>query len=127
MAIKDTQTKRLSSARFEKTEYTLTAISQIKDYAPARKEFGADKVSTHTDTLRKTREAEIAAENALSKARDAATKAEWDAYNFSLVAAEQVMGQYGSSSDEYASLGYKKKSEYKRSAPGSKAKTTLKP
>lgn len=122
MAIKDTQSKRLPAARLEKARFTLTAISQLRDYAPHRKEFGADKVIFHQDALRLSREAEIAAENALAKARDAAAKAEWDAYNFSITTAEQVMGQFGSSSDEYSSLGYKKKSEYRKSAPGSRTK-----
>lgn len=107
-----------------KAHFTLTAISQLKDYKPHRTDFASDKISFHQDLMRTAREQEIAAENALAKARDAATKAEWDAYNFSLAAAEQVMGQYGSSSDEYASLGYKKKSEYKKTAPGKKAKST---
>lgn len=120
MAVKDTQTKRLPATKLERSQYALTAISQLKGYSPLRQEFSADKVNVHNEAIRRTREAEIAAENALSKARDAAIKAEWDAYNFSLVAAEQVMGQYGSNSDEYASLGYKKKSEYKKSTPGAR-------
>lgn len=120
MPIKDTEARRISPTKLQKTKDTLTAITQLTDYAPARKDYGADKVAAINKSLTDTRVTEVAAENALAKARDAAAKAEWAAYNFTLTAAEQVMGQYGSSSDEYASLGYKKKSEYKKSTPGSK-------
>ncbi len=127
MAIKNTQSKRMHSDRLEKANLTLIAISQLTSYAPPRAEFGRDRVIGHQDAVRAARAAEIAAENAYEKARDAAIKAEWDAYNFSLAAAEQVMGQFGSNSDEYASLGYKKKSEYKKTAPGAaKAKAAAK-
>lgn len=121
MPVKDTQARRISRARLQKTQDALTAVTQLKDYNPQRKEYGPTQTAAIQQALKDAREAELAAENALAKARDAAAKAEWAAYNFSLTAAEQVMGQYGSSSDEYASIGYKKKSEYKKRVRGSRA------
>ncbi len=122
MPVKDTQAKRLSPARLAKTTNALTAITQLKDYNPSRKDYGPDQTKAIQKSLKDAQDAELAAQNALDKARDAAAKSEWAAYNFSLTATEQVMGQYGSSSDEYASLGYKKKSEYKKGAPKKAAK-----
>lgn len=120
MAQKDTQTRRITAAKLQKAKDALTALSQLTDYNPQRKEYGPEKVRTMADTLKAASDAELAAQNALNKARDAAAKAEWDAYNFVQGAAEQVVGQYGSSSDEYASIGYKKKTEYKKTIPGRK-------
>ncbi len=121
MPVKNTEAKRVPAAKLDKTRTGLTALGQITGYNPQRKEFGADKVAGLNKTLSDTSAAEIAAKNALDKARDAAAKAEWDAYNFMQGAAEQVMGQYGSDSDEYASIGYKKKSEYKKTIPKKKS------
>ena len=57
---------------------------------------------------------------ALATARDAATAAEWDFHNFMLAVKEQIIAQYGKSSDQSQSLGLKKKTEYK--TPGRKVK-----
>ena len=46
----------------------------------------------------------------------AAAAAEWDFHNVMLAVKEQVVAQYGKSSDQVQSLGLKKKSEYKAPA-----------
>ena len=120
MTQKDTQTRRIPPLRLQKATEALTTLSKLRDYNPQRPEYNKEKGLELQDRLRKSREEELAAEHALDKARDAAAKAEWDIYNFMLGAAEQVIGQYGTSSDEYAALGYKKKTEYKRTAPKTK-------
>ncbi len=114
MPVKNTEAKRISPAKLVKATTSLTAITQLKDYNPQRKDYGPTQAAAIQKGMKDAQDAELAAQNALDKARDAAAKAEWAAYNFSLTATEQVMGQYGSDSDEYASLGYKKKSEYKK-------------
>jgi hypothetical protein len=116
MPVNKTEAKRLEPAKLQKANDGLTALGQISDYNPQRKEYGGDKIKGLTDVLKLTGEAEIAAKNNLDKARDAASKAEWAVYDFMHGAAEQVQGQYGSDSDEYASIGYKKKSQYKKPA-----------
>jgi len=57
-----------------------------------------------------------------TSARNAATAAEWEFHNFILGVKEQVIAQYGKSSDELQALGLKKKSEYK--APGARKKAS---
>ncbi len=118
MAQKNTQARRLTKAKLAKTDAALTAIKQLPNYKPQRTAFGPTQNVAMMTSLQAAQDAEQQALSAYNAARDAANKAEWDAYNFSLTAAEQVMGQYGSDSDEYASLGYKKKSEYKKTQPG---------
>ena len=117
MPQKDTQSRRIPPLRLQKATDALTTLSKLSNYNPQRAEYNLDKIVDLQDKLKKTHDAELAAEKALDKARDAAAKAEWDVYNFMQGAAEQVIGQYGTSSDEYAALGYKKKTEYKRAAP----------
>lgn len=121
MPVKNTQAKRLGPAKLAKANTGLTALLQLKDYSPQRQEYSAAKATNTAAAYKKADDEFIAAQNALDKARDAANKAEWDVYNFMQGAEEQVAGQYGSDSDEYASIGYKKKSEYKKGRPaGSK-------
>lgn len=55
----------------------------------------------------------IQAEAAAEAKRAAANAGEWEFHNAILGAKVQVEAQFGSDSDELASLGLKKKSEYK--------------
>ncbi|HEX8501979.1 MAG TPA: hypothetical protein VF659_15455 [Pyrinomonadaceae bacterium] len=64
------------------------------------------------DLLREATQAEATA----AAKRDAATAGEWEFHNAILGAKVQVEAQFGSDSDEFASLGMKKKSDYKRPA-----------
>ena len=50
----------------------------------------------------------------LKAAADASRQAEWDFHNAVLAMKESIRGQFGPDSDEAQSVGYKKKSEYKR-------------
>ncbi len=120
MAQKSTQTKGLNTAKLAQTKAGLSALANLKDYNPQRKDYSPEKLTTVNKTLTDAEAAEISARNAYEKARDAHVAAQWSAWNFYQGAAESVVGQYGSSSDEYASLGYKKKSEYKKKTPGTK-------
>ncbi len=52
---------------------------------------------------------------------DAAVAAEWRFHEAMQGAKEQVIAQYGKSSDQVQSLGLKKKSEYKRPVRTAKA------
>ncbi|HEX8686139.1 MAG TPA: hypothetical protein VF654_06540, partial [Pyrinomonadaceae bacterium] len=61
------------------------------------------------DLLREATQAEATA----AAKRDAATAGEWEFHNAILGAKVQVEAQFGSDSDEFASLGMKKKSDYK--------------
>lgn len=120
MAQKNTQAKPLTTAKLAQTKAGLSALADLKDYNPQRKDYGPTNLATVNKTLADAEAAEITAKNAYDKARDAHVAAQWAAWNFYQGAGESVIGQYGSNSDEYASLGYKKKSEYKKTMPGTK-------
>ena len=62
---------------------------------------------------------------ALNDVVDKRIKAEWAFHNYMLGATNQVVAQYADDSNEYESLGYKKKSDYK--APKRKPKPPITP
>ncbi len=125
MPVKSTESKPLNPAKLEQTKKGLASLSSLKDYAPQRKEYGQDQLSIINNSLTEAYTAENNAKDAYDKARDAHVAAQWAAWNFYQGAGESVIGQYGANSDAYASLGYKKKSEYKKTAPGTKAAKKL--
>lgn len=114
MAQKDSRIRRLTPKRVAINKDGLIAVKKMKDYAPQRKEFAFEPLKKLEEEMTKVHEEEVAAKNAYDKARDAAVAKEWEMHDFFQGAAEAVLGQYGSNSDEYASLGFKKKKEYKK-------------
>ena len=76
--------------------------------------------TTKLTAMKTAQDAELAARVTLSTARDTSNAAEWDFHNFMLAAKEQVIAQFGKSSDQLQALGLKKKIEYK--APARRAK-----
>jgi len=117
MAQKDSRIRRLTPKRVAINKDGLIAVKRLKNYAPQRQEFSHLNLKTLEEAMAKAHEEEIAAKNAYDKARDAAVAMEWEMHDFFQGAAEAVLGQFGSNSDEYASLGFKKKREYKKTAP----------
>lgn len=95
-------------------EESYLALMVLRDYRPANPAFGQDILRAAYNALQSAQEAELHAQNALAAARDATTAAQWDFHNRMLGAKTQVMAQYGPDSDQFASLGMKKKSERRR-------------
>ena len=107
------QNNRIRPGNLQADEDALTALRNISDYAPANSAYSLKAVESALANLKSAQDAELAAQNTLDSARDAANAAEWDFHDIMLGVKEQVIAQYGSSSDEVQSLGLKKKSEYK--------------
>jgi hypothetical protein len=107
------ETRRLTSAVLGADREAFDALQGITTYAPANQAYKTETIRAvrerMDDALREATQAEAAA----SARRDAATAAEWEFHNAMLGANTQVEAQFGPNSDEYASLGNKKKSEYK--------------
>ena len=114
------QNKRIPPAIVQADLDALAAVQALGDYAPANAAYNQVKVAAQLTAIRAAQEAERAAQAALDSARDDAAAAEWDLHNFALAVKEQVIAQYGKSSNEVQTLGLKKKSEYK--APTRKPK-----
>ena len=86
----------------------------IAGYAPANPLYtlaNGDKVKTAL-TLEQANE--DVAKQAYQAARDNAVAAEWAFHEYMLGVKSQVEAQFGVNSNEYQSLGLKKKSEYKK-------------
>src|SRR5947209_1687167 len=115
------QTRRLPSALLAADREAFDALQGIENYAPANTAYTTEKIKAlHERMDEAQREATQAQADADAK-RAAETAAEWDFHNAMLVAKVQVDAQFGSNSDQVASLGVKKKSEYKspsRRKPG---------
>jgi hypothetical protein len=88
-------------------------------YAPANPAFSKCAVMEARCDVTRLRKVEADAIAALAIARLEAIAKEWEFHNFMLGVKEQVIAQFGIDSDELASLGRKKKSEYK--LPGRKS------
>ena len=99
----------------------LTAVKALANYAPANADYTLVKMEGIKTVLTTLQSGEVVAKNAWEAARDDAVAQEWVFHNATLEAKTQVEAQYGKNSNEYQSLGLKKKSEYKR--PKRKAKT----
>lgn len=90
-----------------------TAWLGITTYAPANTAYAKVAVTAKYTALKSAQDAELAAQVALATARDAAAAAEWEFHNTMLAVKEQVIAQFGKSSDQVQALGLKKKAEYK--------------
>lgn len=113
------QTKRLNPDLLKADVDSLAALAEIKTYHPANPAFTVEADQTLKAAIDDAQAAEAVAEAALKTARDLAVAAEWAFHNAILGSKDQVSAQYGKDSNEYQSLGMKKKSEYK--SPGRKS------
>jgi hypothetical protein len=114
------QNIRVAPAQMQVDLDSYTAWLGITTYAPANTAYAKIAVTAKYTALKAAQDAELAAQVALATARDAATAAEWEFHNTLLAVKEQVIAQFGKSSDQVQAMGLKKKSEYK--APARKAK-----
>ena len=114
------QNVRLKPVQLQADLDALTALNSFAVYTPANTDYAKTAVAAKQTAMKTAQDAEIAAQNTLAAARDAAAAAEWDFHNTMLAVKEQVIAQFGKSSDQAQALGLKKKTEYK--APTRKAK-----
>ena len=113
------QNKRLAPALMQADLDAYTAWLGITAYAPANTAYAKTAVTAKFTALKTAQDAEVTAQVALATARDAATAAEWEFHNTMLAVKEQIIAQFGKSSDQVQALGLKKKVEYR--APGRRA------
>ena len=107
------QTRRVLSAQLAADREAFDALQGIDDYAPANQAYTTEAIKALRDRLDEAlREATQAQADADAK-RAALMAAEWEFHNAMLNTKVQVDAQFGSNSDQVASLGMKKKSEYK--------------
>jgi hypothetical protein len=110
------QTIRVQPDVLEADQKAFLLLKDMSDYKPTNPACSIAAMSAKYEALRAAQEKELKLQDALTAARDATVAAGWDLHNGMLDVKVQVAAQYGTSSDQVASLGLKKKSE--RKAPG---------
>jgi hypothetical protein len=119
--------KRLNKKILQEDREAYAALKALTDYKPANPAFSLANVDASFAAMdaKQTNEVQKKAEAAASS--DDAADGEHDAHRIMLGVKAQVKAQYGEDSNEYQSLGMKKKSEYKRgrrTLAGNKGGTT---
>jgi hypothetical protein len=117
-------TRRITPAVLQADKDAFDALKAIPNYAPANAAYSVAAITSVRQTLDAKQEAETQAAAVAAAARDDATSSEWDFHNAMLGAKDQVGAQYGKDSNEYQSIGMKKKSEYAKSTQR-KGRTTV--
>lgn len=120
------ETRPLRPALLAADREAFDALQGIENYTPANPAYTTEKIKALRDRVDEAqREATQAQAEADAKC-DAATAAAWEFHNVMLGVKVQVHAQFGPNSDQVASLGVKKKSEYKRPARRKQSKEPLK-
>lgn len=114
------RTKRLRPAILQEDLAAFAALQAISEYNPSNQAFKTSAVAASKAAMGTKQTDEVQKQAAADAARDGAVGSEWDFHDMMLGVKMQVKAQFGEDSDEYASLGMKKKSEYRsggRKAP----------
>jgi chromosomal replication initiation ATPase DnaA len=112
------QTRKLSRSLLQKDKDAMAALTTVTGYTPVDKKFTVTNGLTAENDMATKQDNVAKANAALKNAKDDARASEWTFHNFMLGSKNQVAAQFGDDSNEYQSLGLKKKSEKK--APSSK-------
>jgi hypothetical protein len=104
--------KRLNKKILQEDREALAALKALTDYKPANAAFEIAKVDTVFQTMDTKQTSEVQKKADAAGASDDAADSERDTHNMILGVKAQVKAQYGENSNEYQSLGMKKKSEY---------------
>jgi hypothetical protein len=118
--------KRLSKKLLQEDIEAYAALQAIAGYHPSNTEFELADVAASHQLMGAKQTDEVQKLTAADAARDAAADSERAFHNMILGAKTQVKAQFGESSDEFASLGMKKKDEY-RSGKRPALKKTVNP
>jgi hypothetical protein len=113
MPIQDTN-RRLTPLNLRQDIDSYHGLQTINGYTTARTEATPEAIQAAYETMLAKQREETEKEAIFKAASDTARLAEWDFHNSVLAMKEAIKGQFGSDSDEAASVGFKKKSEYKR-------------
>lgn len=104
----------LTPAKLQADESAFIALKQMAAYAPANQSYTVQGVQALADAMAAAHTAEKVAADLLDAKRDASAAAEQAFHKAMQGVKDQVVAQYGENSDEVASLGLKKRTEYKR-------------
>lgn len=106
--------RRVSSKIISADIDAFHGLSTVSNYKPIRAEATTTALQTAYETMLAKRQKETELAVMIKAAADAARQAEVEFHDMVMAMKESVRGQFGANSDEAQSVGYKKKSEYKR-------------
>lgn len=109
----DKENKRIRPNILQEDLAAYAALQAIPGYNPSNKDYELSKITAAVTAMKQNQTEEIQINAAAEAKRDDTTSSEWRVHNAVLGAKDQVKAQYGVNSNEYASLGMKKKTEYK--------------
>lgn len=104
---------RLNKKVLQEDLEAFAALEAITGYTPSNAEFSLVNVTASHTTMNASQTDEVQKQGALDAARDIATDDERAFHNMILGAKTQIKAQFGENSNEFQSLGMKKKEEYK--------------
>jgi hypothetical protein len=110
------QTHRLAPRLIQEDIATLSAIQGVTGYAPSNTAFALTALTAKQTSMNTAQATEVQKQGDADAARDAANAAEWVFHNAILGAKAQIKAQFGEDSDQWQSMGMKKKSERKKPA-----------
>jgi len=110
---------RMSKKILQEDRDAFAALKSLTDYSPANAAFSIGNVTGSHDAMNTKQTMEVQKKAEADGASDDAALAERDFHNMILGAKNQVKAQYGEDSNEYQSMGMKKKSEYNLGRRGS--------
>jgi len=107
------ETKRISPKVLADDKTALEAM-QGMDYTSAKDEFALTALEAGWETVDTAQGEETKQQGIADGARDTATAKEWDFHNLILGGKDQVKAKFGENSDQWQSLGMKKKTKRKK-------------
>jgi hypothetical protein len=110
------RSKTLTTTQIAADRTTLRALKLLPDYAPLNQAYSTNALLTLDQQLNQAEEREFQLETALAAARASRAELSTMLHQGVIGAKIAVISQYGHNSDAVASLGLKKKSEYRRPA-----------
>jgi hypothetical protein len=110
------QTRPVRPALLAADRDAFDALQGIGNYAPANQAYTVANIKALRDRPDEAQREATQAQAEADAKRDAEIAAAWEFHNAILGAKVQVNAQFGPNSDQVASVGLKKKSEYKSPA-----------
>jgi hypothetical protein len=108
------KTKRISPKIIAEDIASLEALETIPDYNPPNSSLTLVKLKTLKTGMDTSRASETQAAATLAAARDDATAIEWEYHDAVVGMRDQVVAQFGRSSNQAQSVGRKKDTERKK-------------
>lgn len=108
-----TKQKRLTKKALLDDLETYAALQAVSGYKPSNDDFSLANVAASQAKMNASQTDEAQKQGALDAAKDVSSDDERAFHNLILGAKTQVKAQFGENSNEFQSLGMKKKEEYK--------------